>query len=818
MKKIVLPFMVLAFFTIFSCRNNQNEDSTLKKLVIRQGGELVKTISPVPTNCTIELEKDINKLNSVIIQAVPNSGSAVVHFGDSTENKRFEEYKTQVPSVVIKVKDGNSTTSYTVNIKGLNDEVKIKQLVIKQKDVVMKDLMDPIPGVVNVDLMNKVSATDKVKVEVKVKQEGAQVFFDADTTSNTTKEYVAFQKPIKVTIKSGTASKEYLINLNEPEAPVPQNYAVKCNVVDSIGGTNVKDADIKVYERGSTTEVKTGKTDAQGNAYLELVGNKYYDFVLSKKGSAASRVENVYVPEKEHVFLPMVMRRASKGALAIAPEISELTITHFGKTKALDPVQELDFDNNNGNVKSGTTIDITVVSKSKNIIPEEVTEVENYGIGINVGSPFSKNTIGLIQPQKNDTDNNIKIGADGVVTQKFYFIPKNLGLKNEETTLYIVVYDTAGNRCERQQRIVVKNSNAIKEDDFKRDRFQQLLAFSERYYRSLEVFGMPAEGDVETSERVYFWFSFSRELSPKRIDILRRPYQEGDIIENWEVVYTKQYNKDFSGNSKKIFKLSDDSGTLKEGETYQYKLEAYTSSGKITSNVATLRIMEAFHIMLTKPKKYSVMELNDLSKQDFEFTISNKALWNKEKADNFYFDILITADNANAEEGTTLDHYPNMVASKLKYCIGKQGKDALEVGRISGSNVQYRKYSEWAVNTTEVTDYVTYDNNTGTVTIKNKFLKEGEFNNATKKGIAERITKEGHYYWDIANFGVNFGQIRGNNPLLDDEGAYFTKEYPYLHSETGAPVGTEKAISYSFSNLKMGSGAMNGKSVFTVKQ
>ena len=77
--------------------------------------------------------------------------------------------------------------------------------------------------------------------------------------------------------------------------------------------------------------------------------------------------------------------------------------------------------------------------------------------------------------------------------------------------------------------------------------------------------------------------------------------------------------------------------------------------------------------------------------------------------------------------------------------------------------------------------------------------------------LKNKITKGGMYYWDI--------QYIGEDPLgvRDDMAAFFVKEYPCLDSKTGKPIENAKSYSYSYSNLDIIGGAINGKALFIVK-
>ena len=899
MKKIIFIFAVLAF--AFSCKtqNTQNgQDTTLKTLVIKRNSGMEKTISPVPLNYDYELKNDITDKNHLIVEAIANDPNATIHFDREANHRASREYKVYKPKIFIVVKNGGSSSTYTININkakkdiglqsltikqaetlvnefkepvsltntvrlhsivsGINyltveakpkdssssiyfdDEsvarttkgytksqaqIKIKvkkgkeekeytlnieepeditgiqKLVIKQDDVVLKEFNSSIPKVINVDLREKVSSTEFVMFEVTPKIPDAEVLFDGNSSSSKTKKYESYQKLVRISVKKDSKETEYLVNLREPEIPEPKNYSVKCNVVDSMGGTNVEAASIKAYEVGNNIQLEEKTTDKEGNAYFSLQGDKYYTFIISKQGSAASRVESVYVPSNRHLFLPIIMRDMAKGALAISPEVSDIIMRHNGNETKLEPKHEIDFSNVNG----GTVLNITVKSRSKKIIPEMKTDSQNFGIAMTIDSPFTINSSAVISPSPvpNGSGATITIEPDGTITQKFSVSVNKLVAEDGDATLYFTIYDIAGNRCERHQRVTFKNAQ-LKRNENPSNRFLEFNAYSERYYRSLRTFGMPKEEGCETSARVIFMFRFDKNVvDVGRLDILRRPYQAGDITENWEVVYSQHYEKNFKGDHKGTFKVSDASGSLRDGEVYQYKLEAYSSKGKIESPVATIKIMEAFNIFLETPKNRSEIALSNIENQNFAFKISKKSLW--ETSDYFYFDVLLNAEDTYGAGST----YGLMFASMLKYHLGN--KKDLEVAHYASQFDKkriYKRYTDYNPSTTNLENLIKYEN--GTVTLTNKFFNEANFN-IERMSLKNKITKGGMYYWDI--------QYIGEDPLgvRDDMAAFFVKEYPCLDSKTGKPIENAKSYSYSYSNLDIIGGAINGKALFIVK-
>lgn len=601
---------------------------------------------------------------------------------------------------------------------------------------------------------------------------------------------------------------------------------VVCNVVDSVGGSNVEGVEVQVYLAGTSNKKGEATTDAKGNASFNLDADKAYDFVLSKKGRAASRVENAYVKQGEVRVLPIVMREWYVGSKAIAPEMNKVQLRQKINGQFESEVITDDFEIDLDTLVNVADFFVSTTSKSGEIIPEKVPDWNNNnGIGMNIGSPFRHDEgFRMNTASRVNLDNGKKIEYhDDYVEQCFTFNINSILALDGEITLYFIAYDVAGNRCERQERIKIKNGKLKNEVDSKH-RFESFQATSKRYYRSLatfdlndiNTFGMLSEEGTPTSLDVEFIFKLNQTIKIGRVDVLRREYKEGNIQDGWECVYIRQYSdkNGFKGNNYGYFFITDDSGDLEEGKTYQYKLLAYSKDGKITSNVATVRIMEAFNLLLTSPAPRATIQRNQINKQEFSFRISNPSLWDKNKADYFSFGVLVLRDEylEYKDNQGQPQYYGLCFASKLKYDFTKTGNKAFLVAGVANSydDYNYRVFNTlYGASSLSIDDVFKYDN--GNITLKSKFFANPSFNTFGKTTLKDNIYS-GIHYWDVPNMSQNL--LKADY----DRGVAFVKEYPYLNPLTGQEVaGAGKSQSSSYSNLNRFGGAVNGRAVFTVK-
>lgn len=705
------------------------------------------------------------------------------------------------------VKGGGSSNDTT------KKDSTLKKLVIKQGSETLEEFNKPVENKVSAQLKKVVDETNSIIIEAVPEEDDAQVFFDGESENKKTKTYTHFVKKISIEVKQGDSSTNYEIELKKISPPAPSGYTIQCNVIDSMGGSNVASVEIKAFEKDGSNVVETKTTDDDGNAYFTLPAEKYYNFVLAKKGMAASRVESVYIREDEKEFLPIVMRKWAVGTKKIAPEIEVIEAGEAASYSPISDVYEMDFST----LTSNSRMYITVKSKSGEIIPEKITDSQMFGFLANIDSPVTMESTGVIFPSRvqNSQGETIEIDANGVVTQEFALYPDQLSCNNGEHVLYLIIYDMAGNRLERHVPLNVKNSQ-FQEDDTNKNSIDYFTAESKRYYRSLDTFGMPEEAGSLTSNTVEFLLKLRSRTTIGRVDVLRRPYQEDNIKEGWEVVSTRCYKGAFSGDRSGYVYIQDDSGSLKEGATYQYKLQVYTKQGRVTSNVATLRIMEAFNIKLTSPKHREVLQKNAIKDQDFSFELSNTSLWDKEKADYFLFDILVVKDEVGSSGSSPQAGV--CFAAKMKYDFRKNGNDALYIGQLSSSgspsspSISWKKYKFLTSSADNIDDLVKYNN--GAVTITHKFMAERRFSLGSG-ALSSTINEAGMYYWDIQDFGLDPLAL-SHNGYLDDRGAAFVKEYPYLDANTGNEI-NEKSTSISLCNLNGVGGAVNGRSLFIVR-
>ena len=714
-----------------------------------------------------------------------------------------------------------------------NEDSSLKILVIRHGETELRSLLSPIDKSITIQLEKDVDISNCIEVIATATDAKAKIMFDSDGHSSNVKKYTTFVAEVSIRVENGKSTSQYIIKFlpqnptpppsqptpiptpplipptqPNPEVPPPSGCTVKCNVIDSIGGVNVEGVEIKANEVGNSIVIESKTTDENGNAYFMLPAGKSYDFVLAKNGRAGSTVENVFVKSNSIKYLYIPMREWAVGAKAIAPRIGKVDIfdNQTSDSKTIGEGTEIDMSK----MKLSHYLRLTTTSLSGEIIPFESDGSGNFRISMNIDSSFSGNEgWGKITPTKLKYDNGEYVleGSDGSLMQTWDFSLGAIMVPRGEAVLHFICYDQAGNRCERQERVIFKDGT-INNGVNTKNRFEIFKAFSKRYYRSLKLFGMPNEMNESNSLSVVFYFKFDERIIAERVDVLRRPYEDGNITANWVKVYTKQYKRGYQGDEylgkKGIFRLRDDSGNLQEGGTYQYKLIAYTKDGKLESDVATLRMMEAFNVLLTIPKERETVKLKDVEKKDFSFKISDETLWDARKADYFAFDVLISTDMTGGE-GSTIGL---CFASKLKYLLYGDDEKRLYIGDEKN---QYRLFSEVVGSSYKTSDLITYKD--GVITLKSKFMNIGEVS-LVKASIKEMIANAGMYYWDVQTFGGVYGED-ALSPA--NKAAFFAKQYPYLDSKTGlAKVDSEWAVSYSYANLDAGSGAVNGKSLFIV--
>ena len=219
MKKIIfLLFMVFAFSCKTEVQNTpQAQDTTLKSIVIKRNSGLAKTISPVPLSYNYELKKDINAGNHLVIEATANDPRATIHFDREATPKTSKEYKAYKPKIFILVKNGGSSSTYTINIEKPKEDISLQSLIVKQGEAVVKTFKTPIDKTNSVKLTKVVNGINYLTVEAKPKDNSCNVYFDDEDIAKTKKDYTEFQAQIKIKVKKGKEEKEYTLSIEEPE-------------------------------------------------------------------------------------------------------------------------------------------------------------------------------------------------------------------------------------------------------------------------------------------------------------------------------------------------------------------------------------------------------------------------------------------------------------------------------------------------------------------------------------------------------------------------------------------------------------------------
>lgn len=832
-KKSMVAFMLIfssCLLLVSSCtlrddpskKEIQDKDSSLKTLVIRHSSNTLKSLtSPIEANVTVQLKKAVTVTDYIEVIVTAKDINSKITFDNDSEHKNAKKYTSFIDKVNIRVENGKKISKYTITFLPKAQEggdALLESLVIKQGGVSVASFNKPANGEIDasltVELNKKINDTDFVEVIATATDNTATIEIDDEELSE--KKYTALPtEAIEITVTNGSNVATHTLTLKDsttpppdpPNPPAPSKYTVKCNVIDSVGGTNIKGVKIDAYEAGESTVVETKTSDVAGNAYFNVTSGKNYDFVLSKKGRAASRVENVFVDSSNAGYLSIPMREWAVGTKAIAPKIGkvELLNNNSGSINTVDANTEI----NCAVMTSRHYLYFTTTSLSGEIIPIEYDSSGIFNVAMNIDSTFtSDNDLGKVWVTK-FTQGNGKLvteESDGSLKQQWGFSLGGLMVANGKATIHFVCYDQGGNRCERQEIVKFKNGsigNAVNTQNS----FLLFNAKAERYYRSLKTYGMPHEAGSLTSCKVSFTFKFNSLIEIGRVDVFRRPYEEGNITQHWEKVYTKQYRQGYKGYDyeqvKGIFILSDDSGTLEEGKTYQYKLVAHSRQGKIESDVATLRIMEAFNLFLVSPLHRQQIDLKNVKNTDFSFKISDPSLWNKERADYFSFDVLVTKD-MTASSGSS-QRYGVCFASKCKYYFNRSETDALYIQ----NGTSYQSYKNVVGSGVQISDLMDYKN--GLVTLKAKFMNANRASLGLQ-ALKDTIREAGMYYWDVQSFYKDDALDANRN-----KAAYFVKEYALLDSTTGEEKSGKVSTSYSYANIDRASGAINGRSLFIVK-
>ena len=373
--------------------------------------------------------------------------------------------------------------------------------------------------------------------------------------------------------------------------------------------------------------------------------------------------------------------------------------------------------------------------------------------------------------------------------------------------LILVAYDVAGNRLERHQLVSIeaakmmeginpgfdtdKDSRKVKFDNFRVSIFRWPIKMNifenKQYFENL--FGMPwteytppeGQGDVIKSPSTYIAIGrgyIGDALGPTKIsgvDLYRRCVEDNTPF--------RKVGSTIPQIRATAFGAMDTDFSIEEGKTYQYKMVAFIDEGNSveTEYLAEIKVPSAFmyfldsikvsgqggripdgsvykynankidkDIPLLKTKKYP-SNTPDKDKErikiDYSARVSNPDIWSKDYAEEIDFGITLYQRNNEV-----------VFASKCAIVFDDDGNEELLVylplrGQYFSLNelikmkIVPRHYS--------IEDLVAFNKSTGKLTIKDAYLRIGDFNWTPLYGGNATFNYEAGntYYWDIVSWG-----------------------------------------------------------------
>ena len=670
------------------------------------------------------------------------------------------------------------------------------------------------------------SENAKLECFVSTISKTAKVYFDSETESKEQHQYTSLNenKIIKITCKDGEKEKNYQVELKEPffNSPLP-NDTVKVSLVGFVGGIRITGAKVECFNASDGSLACQAKTtDSNGEVFFGIEKGKRYNFVASKKGRASSRLSNVSVENKEGMAnIVMILHDGAVGFKHIAPEVSQIKLgKKDDEVENMSDVADGALLNLNSLMQDEKGFFVETKSLSGKCIPNRQEEHEkNFGLVIGIGKGYSSLEdfpISLRPIAIPFSDGKEFKNESGIIVQRYFLPLKKIEAIDGKYTLYVVAYDLAGNRVEK--RVLLNIVGNITEKANTKDSITKFEAEMRRFSKPLNTFSLPSENGIETACNVLFSFDVSsRYISA--VEVYRKEKDE-NINDGWKKVSARVYTDKFEGipiviDEKKgrVFKAVDDSNELEEGKTYQYKLKVFkkatfsdmSDEGFFFSPIATLSVLPSFDVKLLSPRHYEKIKFEDLNSTSFSFRISNTNVLKKENADYFAFGLLVL-DSETWNSGNTQKEGV-VYATKLRYYLGDGEK--LEV--FDGSSNKWRLYSKFnAAKSFKVRDLLEFKED-GSVIIKQKFLRLGDFNLVGGRSFHKCLSKGNLYYWDIQDFGKDYVSIS------DDVAPFFIKECSLKDSVTGDDI-QGKAFSYSMSNSTYEDNAINGRFAFTVEK
>ena len=373
--------------------------------------------------------------------------------------------------------------------------------------------------------------------------------------------------------------------------------------------------------------------------------------------------------------------------------------------------------------------------------------------------------------------------------------------------LVLVAYDVAGNRLERHQLVSIEGAKMMEgqnpgfdtDDDSRKVKFENFRVSLFRWPIKMNIFehkehfenlfGMPwteytppdGQGDAIKTPSTYIVIGrgfIADELDVVNIsgvDLYRRCVEDNTPF--------KKVGSTIPQFRASAFGSMDTDFTLEEGKTYQYKMVAFIDEGSSieTEYLAEVKVPPAFlyfldnikvegqggdvpdgsvykynankidkNIPLLKTKKYPSSTPDKDKKRvkiDYSARLSNPKLWDKDAADEIDFGITLYTRNGEV-----------VFASKCAVVFDDdEGEVLLVYLPLTGRYFTLKDLIEMKVVPRHYTmdDLVTFNRETGVLTIKDKYLRIGDFNWAQLYGSTPTFNYEpgNTYYWDIVNWG-----------------------------------------------------------------
>ncbi len=619
----------------------------------------------------------------------------------------------------------------------------------------------------------KITATPNAK-ESKVTVNGKTI---DSLTNSISLNITDFSVPVRIKVQNGTNEQTYTLHLCEA-AESASTVEVTILVSDSIGGTEVANTKLNVYESGKPVPVQGPLQVTNGTVTVSnLKQNTAYDFELVgiKEQYAGSRYENFFVDNNK------------------TRNITMYQFKHHDHTRKVLPPKVAKIEKSVGNGLFSSLSDNEEIAKCEQIkitlhSPSgDVAEIDGGGFGAKIAFGLAPNNLSGISPI---SVSKSKKTADGDFEQEFTFDISKLKIPYGKTDLVLVAYDVANNRLEKHFPVMFTEEKVDRTLEFAR--FKNIAMITQRYPNSISTYsvGTPRDSNIlssmdeittyslkpvdgqATSYLVIIQFEIVENGNPLDVsgfDIYRRKANASD--DHFKRVARKLYaapqRGSFPGSTSHLAIDSDSS--LEENVEYEYKIAVFNGTSKKESPVFKTKVMESFKYFLEKPNKNACLTKAKADAMDYSCKISNPNVLKNGYADFARFGLLILNKNGGAVFGARCTYKfnngdPDVIVDTTKYNEKTEDskwsiKDLIADGKLD-KNIK------------TVSDLITVNADTGVITFKNAFTKQGIFNvvegGSANEQNGKPITYETatSYQWDILNWGNSWASLLDDKPLM----------------------------------------------------